>query len=195
MRAAVRPLCAAAALLAAAVVHGESLYDASTYRPLTSDNKALRVGDVLTIQVLENSSATTSSDTTTQRKNELSASLGTSAINGGRPVSGSIGVNGTFDGGGTTQRANRILATLTVSVSAVLPNGDLRVAGEQLLTVNQESHKVHVEGRVRSQDISSDNVVVSTRLADAKVTYAGEGDLSDRHKRAWWRKLLDFLGF
>lgn len=182
-------------LLWAAAVQAESLYEPGTFRPLTADNKALRVGDALTIQVFENSSAATSSDTNTRRRNGLDASLGTSAINGGRLLSGSASVGGTFDGGGTTERANRLLATLTVTVREVLPNGDLKVAGQQLLTVNQEQHKVNVEGRVRPQDISSDNVVLSTRLADAKLTYAGEGDLTERHRRAWWRALLDWLGF
>lgn len=181
--------------LAVTAARAESLYDAPTYRPLTSDSSAHRVGDVLTVQVLENSTATTSSDTSSQRKNALEAALGSSAVNRGIPLSGSVGVGGTFEGGGTTQRTNRILATLTVTVREVLPNGDLKVAGEQLLTVNRESHKVHVEGHVRPQDISSENVVVSTRLADAKLTYAGEGDLSERSRRAWWRKLLDLLGF
>jgi flagellar L-ring protein precursor FlgH len=104
-------------------------------------------------------------------------------------------VGGTFEGGGTTQRANQLLATLTVTVREVFPNGDLRVSGEQFLTVNDEAHKVRLEGRVRPQDISSDNVVLSTRLAEAKIYYAGDGDLSERNHRAWWRKLLDLLGF
>jgi flagellar L-ring protein precursor FlgH len=183
------------ALLVATAVRAESLYDANTFQPLTADNKAHRVGDALTIHVFERSSAETRSDTSTQRTNRLDAGLGTSAINAGRGVSGSVDVGGSFEGGGTTQRANRLLAVLTVTVREVLPNGDLRVGGEQLLTVNQEQHKVNVEGRVRPQDISADNVVLSTRIADAKLTYAGEGDLTDRHKRAWWRALLDFLGF
>jgi len=81
-----------------------------------------------------------------------------------------------------------------VNVQEILPNGDLKVSGEQLLTVNEEQHKVNLEGRVRPQDISSDNVVLSTRLADARIDYIGEGDLSERQKRGWWRKLVDWLG-
>ncbi len=184
-----------AGALASGGARAESLYDAGTFRPLTADNKAFRVGDVITIHVFENSSARTSTDTSTQRRNAIQADMGTTAINGGRPVSGTVNVGGTFEGGGTTERANRLLATLTVSVQEVLPNGDLKVAGEQNLTVNKETDKVRVEGRVRPQDISADNTVLSTRLADAKLTYAGKGDLSDRNKRAWWRWLLDFLGF
>jgi flagellar L-ring protein precursor FlgH len=179
----------------ACLARAESLFDAGSWRPLTSDRKAFRVGDLLTINVFEMSSATTTTDTSTQRNNALEANLGSSAINGGRPLTGSVSVGGTFEGGGTTQRTNRLLTTITVVVHQVLPNGDLCVAGEQDLTVNQEQHRVKLEGTVRPQDISADNVVLSTRLADARLSYAGKGDLSDRSRRAWWRSLVDWLGF
>ncbi|WP_244883920.1 flagellar basal body L-ring protein FlgH [Paracidovorax oryzae] len=181
-----------AALVAAGAARAESLYQEQTYRPLTADNRAFRVGDALTVQVFENSSATTSADTGTRRGNGLSAEL---SHRSGTVGQTGIGVNGTFDGGGRTQRTNRVLATLTVSVQEVLPNGDLRVAGEQLLTVNQEPQKVTLEGRVRPFDISDGNVVLSTRLADARISYVGEGDIAERNRRPWWRNLLDMMGF
>ena len=174
------------------LAQGVSLYDEKTYRPLTADNKAFRVGDVLTVQVFENSSASTSADTGTRRRNSLVAELG---HRGNTTAQTSVGVSGEFDGGGRTQRANRLLATLSVSVREILPNGDLAVVGEQTLTVNQEPQRVTLEGRVRPVDISDSNVVLSTRLADAKITYVGEGDLDERNQRPWWRKLLDWTGF
>lgn len=181
---------ALAALLSAAA-DATSLYDEATFRPLTADNKAFRIGDVLTVQVFENSSATTSTDTGSRRTNNLNAELS----HGSRRVADTgIAVGGDFDGGGRTQRANRVLITLSVSVRDVLPNGDLRVAGEQMLLVNEEQQKVTLEGRVRPQDISDGNVVHSTRLADARITYLGEGEVSQRQQRAWWRKLLDWAG-
>lgn len=187
--------CSASALLAlgllSAAAGATSLYDEATFRPLTADNKAFRVGDVLTVQVFENSSATTSTDTGSRRKNNLNAELS----HGSRRVAETgIAVGGDFDGGGRTQRANRVLITLSVSVRELLPNGDLRVAGEQMLLVNEEQQKVTLEGRVRPQDISDGNVVLSTRLADARITYLGEGEVSQRQQRAWWRKLLDWAG-
>jgi flagellar L-ring protein precursor FlgH len=178
---------------AAAAAHGQSLYSEATYRPLTADNKAFKVGDLITVQVYENSSASTTTDTSSQRNNGVN--VGASTLRSGRQIGGSLTQGGTFDGGGTTQRANKLLATLSVSVREVLPNGELRLAGEQLLTVNEEQHKVNLEGRARPQDISSDNVLLSTRLADARINYVGDGDLTDRQKRAGWRKLVDWLGF
>lgn len=183
-------------LLAAAMppARAESLYDPGTYRPLAADNKAFRVGDAITIQVYESSSATSSADTSTQRKNDLSAALALISPNSTRQYGANASVAGDFQGGGTTQRANKVLTTLTVTVRKVLDTGDLEVAGEQLLTVNQEQHRVVVEGRVRPIDVSGDNVVQSTRLADARITLVGHGDLSERQQRAWWRKLLDWVG-
>jgi len=170
----------------------ESLYQEGSFRPLTADNKAFRLGDSLTVQVFENSSASTSANTGTRRANDITGSV---THTGGKVVGQlGIGVAGEFDGGGRTQRANKLLATLTVTVQDVLPNGDLRVAGEQLLTVNEELQKVNLEGRVRPQDISDGNVVLSTRLADARITYVGEGDVSDRARRSIWRKVFDWLG-
>jgi len=170
----------------------QSLYEAGTYRPLTADNKAFRVGDVLTVQVLENSAAAANADTGTRRSNEISAGLTRAHV---PAVSVGLGTSGEFDGGGRTVRAGKLLAQLTVSVKQVLPNGDLQIAGEQLLLINEEQQRINVEGRVRPQDISDGNVVQSTRLADAKITYVGEGDLAERQKPAWWRKALDWVGF
>jgi flagellar L-ring protein precursor FlgH len=179
------------ACLIASNPRAESLYQEHSFRPLIGDVKAYRVGDLLTVQVFENSSATTSAETGTRRGNSLSA--GVSNRNG---VLGKtdVGISGEFDGGGRTQRANRLLATLTVSVREVLPNGDLRIGGEQVLTVNAEPQKVNLEGRVRPSDVSDGNVVLSTRLADAKISYVGEGDLAERNKRPWWRQFLDAAG-
>lgn len=191
MRRSVSVVAVLALALPASSAVAESLYLAGQYRPLTADNKAFRIGDVLTVQVLENSSATSSADTGTRRSNGMSGSL----THGANTV-GQFGLNlgGEFDGGGRTQRTNRLLATVTVSVREVLPNGDLRVAGEQQLTVNEELQKVNLEGRVRAQDISDANVVLSSRLAEARITYVGEGDVSDRSRRGWWRRLVDALG-
>lgn len=181
----VMSLCVTSALQA------ESLYREGTYRPLTADNKAFRVGDLLTVQVFENSSASTTADTGTRRNNAVSAAF---SLSRNPSTAMDLAAGGSFDGGGRTQRANRLLATLTVLVKEVLPTGDLKVSGEQLLTVNEELQKVRLEGLVRPIDISDGNIVLSTRLADATITYVGEGHLSERQRRSLWRTVLDWLG-
>jgi flagellar L-ring protein precursor FlgH len=185
-------LLAFAVAAAAATAGAQSLYREDAWRPLTGDNKAYRPGDVLTVQVYENSTAMSSADTGTRRNNDLSAALahGTKVV--GQTA---IKVGGDFDGGGQTQRTSRLLTTVTVTVQEILPGGQLRVAGTQSILVNEELQKVTLEGLVRPVDISDGNVVQSTRIADARITYVGEGDLTERQRRGWWRKLVDALGF
>ena len=181
-------LALGAALSAA---QAQSLFREDTWRPLTGDNKAYRPGDVLTVQVYENSSAVTSADTGTRRNNSANAALahGTTVVG-----ETSVRLGSDFDGGGRTQRASRLLTTVTVVVQEVLPSGQLRIAGTQAVTVNNELQRVTLEGLVRPVDISDGNVVQSTRIADARITYFGEGDVAERQERAWWRQLTDFLG-
>ena len=183
------------ALLAAGwalATQGQSLFQEESWRGLTADHKAYRPGDVLTVQVFENTSASSSADTGTRRSNHMAAEL---AHGSNKVAQTNLSVAGDFDGGGRTQRASRLLTTLTVTVQEVLPGGQLRVAGTQSLTVNEELQRVTLEGLVRPADISDANVVQSTRIAQARITYVGEGDLTERNRRAWWRKLLDALGF
>jgi flagellar L-ring protein precursor FlgH len=171
--------------------HADSLYKPGAFHALTSDQKAAAVGDLLTIQVFESATATTSADTATRRKNSISASL----VQGhGEVTRAALNTSGDFDGGGRTERTNRFLTTLTVTVREVLSNGDLRIEGQQLLSLNDEHQTINVQGRVRRADISDGNVVLSTRLADASITLVGDGELSDRQRRAWWRRAMDWLG-
>ncbi|MCO4855938.1 flagellar basal body L-ring protein FlgH [Herbaspirillum sp. WGmk3] len=173
-------------------VRAESLYSESSFRPLTADNKAFRIGDAVTVQVLETSSASTNADTTTRRKNGVNADF---SLTRNPNITAGVNVGGDFDGGGRTQRASKLLTQLTVSVIAIQPNGDLQLAGEQILYVNDEEQRVKLEGRARPQDISDGNIILSTRLADARITYVGDGDLSERQRRGWWRRFVDWLGF
>jgi flagellar L-ring protein precursor FlgH len=182
---------AAACVCAAVSAYAESLYRPGTFHALTSDRKAAEVGDLLTVQVFESATATTSADTATRRSNSVGAAITHSH---GDVLHAGIQTNGDFDGGGKTERTNRFLTSLTVTVRELLPNGDLRVEGQQELSLGDERQTINVQGRVRRADISDGNVVLSTRLADAKITLVGAGDLSERQKRAWWRRGLDWLG-
>lgn len=182
----------AAMALGVASLHGESLFQEAGWRGFTADHKAYRPGDVLTVQVFENSSATSTADTGTRRTNHLQADL---SHGSNKAAQASLALSGDFDGGGRTQRTSRLLTTLSVIVQEVMPNGQLRVAGTQSVTVNEELQRVTLEGLVRPADITDGNVVQSTRVADARINYVGEGDVTERSRRSWWRRLLDALGF
>lgn len=187
-----RMLAAGLVALVATTAGAQSLFDAKTFRPITADSKAFRVGDIVTIQIVENASASANADTDLKRSNSAGAEL---HFRSPIPVAGANATaTGQFDGGGQTARTGQLLATLSVSVRDVLPNGDLLVSGEQLLVINEEQQRIDVEGRVRPQDISDANTVLSNRVADARITYVGEGDLANRQKPGWWHHLLDLFG-
>lgn len=185
-------LAAGLLAIAAGSAAAQSLYDAKTFRPLTADSKAFRPGDIVTIQIVENASASANADTDLKRSNSAGAEL---HFRSPIPIAGANATaTGQFDGGGQTARTGQLLATLSVSVRDVLPNGDLLVSGEQLLVINEEQQRIDVEGRVRPQDISDTNTVLSNRVADARITYVGEGDLANRQKPGWWHHFLDLFG-
>ena len=179
------------ALMWATQAQGASLYKEGAYQSLTSDNKAHHKGDLITVMVYENSSATSSANTTAGRD----ANVGFDIEGPARTRGAGVKFDNQTDGRGQTQRGGRVLAQITVTVKNIAPNGDLFIGGEQLVEVNNERQQIKVEGRVRPQDISDTNTVLSTRIADAKISYVGEGDLADKQRPAWWQRFLTFFGF
>lgn len=167
-----------------------SLYSDAQFQALTSDRRRFEVGDLLTVLVYESTSATTSADTGTNR--DSSVGLGISLPNWNKAAAATA--NNDFNGTGRTQRAGRVLAQITVLVREVLPNGDLRVSGEQLLEINGEKQTIRAQGRVRPRDVNEQNMVLSSRLADARLAFTGDGVLGDMQRPRWWQKFLSLFG-
>lgn len=176
--------------VAGGAVHADDLYNEKTYRPLASDKRAHLPGDVLTVMIVEHSSAQTSADTRLERSNQLGVQAGTRLRN----ESLAIAANNKFDGGGSVQRAGRLLAQMSVTIIGVAPNGDLVVAGEQTLEINSDRQKIRVEGRVRPLDVSDTNSVFSYRLADARISYLGDGELASRQRPGLWSRFFNWVG-
>jgi flagellar L-ring protein FlgH len=171
-----------------------SLFDPERYKPLTAEDKALRPGDVLTIVVQENATATSSADSRGQRKLgggvELDTNIGRHA--GSHTITGAASTEN--DGGGRTQRSGRLLATLSVRVIAVRDNGDLVVQGNQVLTINGEAQSISLSGVVRPRDVGDNNAVLSNRIAEARIEFDGEGFITDKSRPGWIARALTFLG-
>ena len=148
------------------------------------DNRtAKRRGDVLTIELSENASASAKSNTSTKKSNKVDLPSPTVAgdkvtkdgkeilnnkFNGGRD----------FNGSGDSTQSHNISGTITVTVAEVLPNRNLLVRGQKLLTLNQASEYIRISGIVRPEDIKPDNTVLSNRLADAQIVYGDSGTMS-----------------
>ena len=168
----------------------ESLYKAGSFQSLTSDLRARKVGDLITVMVYETASATSTADTRVGR--EAQVSLDGAAQQ--HQVAAALRAGNKTDAGGLTRREGKVLAQITVAIVEVTESGDLVIAGEQMLEINNEQQQISVQGRVRPQDVSDTNVVLSTRVANARIRYSGQGDLADKQRPAWWQRLLTLFG-
>ncbi len=165
------------------------------------DLRASRVYDVVTIVVLDNSSAVSSGVTNTSRKS--SAQSGITALGGITKATGALANlanmsgNQQLAGQGTTSRTSSLSTTLTAQVTHVLPNGNLVVEGKKEINVNSEHQTVTVRGIVRPEDLSPLNQISSGRLAMLEVRVDGKGVVNDAVKRPFilYRLLLGLLPF
>lgn len=177
---------------APAAAQDENLYQHDNWAALASDRRASAVGDILTVIVLENSTAANSAQTGSRRESKIGADLGISgtSING----SGNLGLRGGFEGTGQTSRSGRMVAQISVRVDTIYPNGDLGVSGAQALNISGEKTNIRIRGRVRTADISGANTILSARLADAQIDYTGNGFVSRSSKPGLLQRIFGFLG-
>ncbi len=163
-------------------------------KSLFSDHRAMEVGDILTVRIVESASASGEADTSTSRKNTFSGILENFFglnLHGHNKLSGKNEM--TFEGKGKTKRNDQFTATITVKVVDVLPNGNLRIEGKRDLIINNEHRYIILKGIVRPEDISYNNEVLSTYVADAEVVYKGKGVIARRQGPGWGIWLLDLL--
>jgi flagellar L-ring protein FlgH len=179
------------ALCCVAPAAAGSLYDEASFRALTSDRRAQKPGDLLTVLVFETASASASSDTTTTKSGGTGFGF---ESNYKMDRNAKLSLTEDFAGRGRIQRSGKLAAQLTVTVRSVDSNGDLHVSGEQLLRVNNERQEIVLSGRVRPSDIGENNTIVSSRLADATISYVGEGSLSEKSSPGIISRVLTWLG-
>jgi flagellar L-ring protein precursor FlgH len=155
-----------------------------------ADHRARSSGDVLTVLITENSSATESARTETDKTGGPSASVTTPAL-GQRQYAASLGTN--FNGGGQVQRTGQLLARVSVVVDRIDDSGRLWVRGEQDIEINGEHQRIHLEGGVRPDDIAPDNTVPSWRVVDARIALIGKGVLGRSQTPGLLNQILHWL--
>ena len=162
---------------------------------LFADQRAFQVSDIITIRVIESAVADQSANT----KSNQSASF---KANGG-PGTGFFssiplfGVSGSgandFDGSGQTSRSGSLSTNITARVIEVLPNGNLLIEGNRVVAINQEEEVVSIEGIVRPKDIDADNTILSTYIADARISYKGSGPVAGGAKQGVLSRFLGWI--
>ena len=169
-------------------------------KSLFADNKASSPGDIVTVAIYEQASASRQANTSTDRSSSLSAGLSNFfGLEGSEQVSKNLDLanmlqgstENSFSGSGSTSRQEDLTATITTQVVSALPNGNLRIQGRKRVVVNNEEQYIGLSGVVRPEDINDVNVVDSQYVLDAEIIYAGRGPLSDKQRPGWFVRVMD----
>ena len=172
-----------------------SIFQASQgYAPLTSGTRAAAVGDLLTIVLVERMQAAKTSLASTGRTGEIGLSP---PINGPlslfTPEEFNMGGDSKFDGKGQAAQSNLLSGEVSVTVAEVYPNGTMLVRGEKSVRLNRGDEFVQFAGLVRQIDVTADNRIPSTKVADAKITYTGKGEIARASRQGWLQRFFTIL--
>jgi flagellar L-ring protein precursor FlgH len=167
------------------------------------DNRATTVGDIVTVIIREQASASKEATTSTGRSTSASADITSlfglesnianlnSNIDPANLIS--AGYTNDFQGSGSTTREVDLTATITTQVIEVLPNGNMRISGSKSVMVNHEKQLINLSGIIRQQDITPNNEIDSRYILDANIMYSGKGVIDDKQRPGWLLRLYDVI--
>ena len=173
-----------------------SLFQTNYVNNIYYDSKARRVGDIISVILSESTQARKNAKTELKKANN--ATLDPIVGLGGTPVtfkddSIQFGLNqsSNFKGDSKTDQSNSLSGNISVHVLRVLPNGNLMIRGEKWMTVNSGDEYIRLTGIIRSKDISSNNTILSSKVANARIQYAGTGTFAEVNKQGWLSKFFN----
>ena len=179
-----------------------SIFQTGYERAWFEDIRARRVGDILTVNLVESTVGSLSTETKVDKSSSNALTNPTllgKAFNFSLPslyggqllnLGQSLESESSFAGAGETDQSNQIDGSISVMVTEVLPNGYLRVRGEKRIGLNSGNEYIKISGIVRPTDIDTNNTVVSTRIADATVVYVGDGPVANASTLGWIAKFF-----
>lgn len=178
----------------APVANGSIFQVADGYAALYEGQRARKVGDPLTIVLVERTTASKSASSKLDSSGGFSITPPTTGnlslfMKSDASVSGGRNFNGT----GATDQSNALSGEISVTVAAVYPNGTMLVQGQKRVTLNRGDEFVQIKGIVRTADISPDNRIASTRVADARIAYTGKGDVARAGRQGWLSRFFSVI--
>jgi flagellar L-ring protein precursor FlgH len=168
----------------------EQLYEEGSWSAMATDRKAGAIGDIVTVVIYQAARASSRLENNSSRNSEIGGGLQA----GGIDESATLEFGGSYAGRGEAVRTEQFVTQMSASVIEILPNGDFVIEGTQHMLINGEETAIGVRGRIRPQDISAENAVLSSRLADAKINYDGKGFVSRSAKPGLLNRIFSFLG-
>ncbi|MBW1675897.1 MAG: flagellar basal body L-ring protein FlgH [Deltaproteobacteria bacterium] len=171
-----------------------------------SHKRARKVGDVITVRIVEDPEAELNANTKTSRSSNIEAKLKflgymKALAESNRRLAQVPGeddlikasLGSSFDGKGTSDRDGHVKAYVAAVVGKVLPNGNLYINGKREIKVNNETQYITISGIVRPEDVSATNEISSTYVANARITYSGIGPVADKQKPGWLGRVVDHV--
>ncbi len=162
-----------------------SLYQAGYDMVLFEDQRASRVGDIIQVLLVEQTDAAKTSKTEIDKDSKTSMAAPTLFGEVLDDLGLGIDSSSEFEGEGKSNQSNHLSGSIAVTVAQVLPNSNLVVQGEKWIQINQGGEFIRIKGIVRPSDVSSNNTVLSTHVANAKISYGGKGALSESNVTGW----------
>jgi flagellar L-ring protein precursor FlgH len=167
-----------------------------------ADKRACRVGDIVTILVQENTTATKDNTTKTSKQSSVDAAIASFLYS--PAASGLMTKGGTmptlkfsnksdFTGGGSINNSQQIVASVAVRVIDVLPNGNLVIEGTRESAFSGEQQTVVLRGTIRRDDILANNTIYSYNISDATIKIVSKGTITDAQRKGWFHRLWDKL--
>ncbi|HNJ82450.1 MAG TPA: flagellar basal body L-ring protein FlgH [Piscinibacter sp.] len=172
----------------APMVNNGAIFQAAQYRPLFEDHRARLVGDTLTVQIVEKVSATQKSTSSIDKSGELSAGITALPLfksNSFARANAAGSSSNTFSGKGSTENSNDFSGTITATVTGVLPNGHLLIAGEKQIGVNHNVDVLRFSGQVDPRAIQPGNSVASAQIANVRIEHRGRGAQAEANGIGW----------
>jgi len=169
----------------------DSLWPAERQGSLYADQRAHAVGDLLTVIIVQSSVASHEAESETNKSASASASPGAGLLSF-FPDFG-LGAKRSTSGSGSTVSKTQFADRMTARVTEVLPNGALRIEGVRSTVINAEKMELRLTGVVRPQDVSPDNTVLSSNLADEQIEWTGKGPIAEKQRPGLISRLLHFL--
>ncbi|MGH1371940.1 MAG: flagellar basal body L-ring protein FlgH [Cellvibrionaceae bacterium] len=172
-----------------------SLFLAGNGMELFTDRKANRVGDVITIVLDERTVSQKTNNVSVKKESDASFNagpiLGTTPSYSNMSLDTDIQQDRDFTGEADADQSNSLQGNITVTVSDIMPNGNLVVRGEKWMTLNRGDEFIRISGILRPEDVTPQNTVPSNRLANARISYSGTGELADSNQMGWLSKFFN----
>jgi len=170
-----------------------AIFQANATRPLFEDRRARMIGDTITINLVENTSAQKASNASAARDSSLSGGINTVNKLPFKNLAGlslDAGTSNSFDGSGAAAANNLFNGTITVTVIDVYPNGNMLVSGEKQIAINQGDEFIRFSGVVNPTNVTTSNTVQSTQVADARMEYKGSGYIAVSQVMGWLQRFF-----